>query len=440
MQRALLNGTVDRVGRYSVYDAIASGGMGSVHLARLTGSHGFGKIVAIKRLHGKLAKNQDLVADFAQEARLGARIRHPNVVPVSDVVFERGELYLVMDYVHGVSLATLTRHAKLEAKPLPLNVALSIVVSVLDGLSAAHEAKNERGKPLGLVHRDVSQQNVLVGADGVARVVDLGIAQTVQKSASPEDEATVHGKLGYMAPEQVRGDDIDQRADIWAASVIAWELLTGARLFTGNDEWTVAQKVLERPIDAPGRIAKGVPAELDALVLRGLERDRTRRFSSAHEMARALEGVATPASPNEVGRWVKELASDELERLDGIVSDIEREASEARPDAERSPRIALGGLVVAVALVVAWIALEPPPRSTHHPDEPKHTLLPQSGIPMTMTSSSNTPTPFPSASTSASTRNVRVPPKPSARAPDCDPPYVVDKEGFQRMKPECLNR
>jgi eukaryotic-like serine/threonine-protein kinase len=436
--------TVDKVGRYSVYDAIASGGMGSVHLARLTGSHGFGKIVAIKRLHGKLAKNQELVADFAEEARLGARIRHPNVVPVSDVVFERGELYLVMDYVHGVSLATLTRRAKLHNQPLPRNVVLSIVIAVLDGLSAAHQAKDERGKPLGLVHRDVSQQNVLVGADGVARVVDLGIAQTVQKSVSPENEASVHGKLGYMAPEQVRGDDIDQRADVWAASVVLWELLTGARLFTGNDEWTVAQKVLERPIDAPGRVVKGIPAELDTLVLRGLTRDRVRRFATAHEMARALESVETPASTSEVGRWVKELASDELERLDGIVSDIEREASESRPDAEGSPRIALVGLVVAIALVIGWIVIQPPPRSTHHPDEPKRTLLPKSGLPMTMTSGPTSAAPSPSAAPSASSPaavpGVRVPPKPSARAPDCDPPYVVDKEGFQRMKPECLKR
>lgn len=433
-----------RVGRYSVYDAIASGGMGSVHLARLTGSHGFGKIVAIKRLHTKQAKHEDLVDAFAEEARLGARIRHPNVVPVSDAVFERGELYLVMDYVHGVSLATLTHHAKLASRPMARSVVLSIVIAMLDGLHAAHEAKDERGQPLALVHRDVSQQNVLVGADGVARVVDLGIAQTVQRSASSAEEGSVEGKLGYMAPEQVRGEDVDRRADVWAASVILWELLTGARLFTGNDEWTIAQKVLERPIDPPSRIVKEIPTALDAVVLRGLARDRERRFPSAHEMARALEAVLTPASATEVGTWVKELAEDELARLEGIVRDIEREASESSTKIEGSWRPGLIGFAVAAALVVAWIVIEPPPRSTHR-EEPGRTLLPQVGIPLTASMGpSSAPASPPSvaapSSASVSRPSTRAKAPASARAPDCDPPYVVDKDGFQRMKPECLKR
>lgn len=426
-----------------MYDAIASGGMGSVHLARLTGSHGFGKIVAIKRLHTKLAKNEDLVAGFAEEARLGARIRHPNVVPVSDVVFERGELYLVMDYVHGVSLAMLTRRAKLEQRPIPRNIVLSIVIAMLDGLDAAHGAKDERGEPLGLVHRDVSQQNVLVGADGVARVVDLGIAQTVE-SASADQEGVVEGKLGYMAPEQVRGDDVDRRTDIWAASVVLWELLTGARLFTGNDEWTVAQKVLERPIDPPSRISRDIPAALDAVVLRGLERDRARRFATAHDMARALEKVLSPASTSEVGPWVRELAKDELQRLEGIVRDIELEASGSSAEIEGSPRVSLIAFAIAIALVIGWILIEPPPLSTHV-EEPGHTLLPQVGIPLTPeVAPSPAPASPPSAPAASSARvappAVRVKAPASARAPDCDPPYVVDKDGFQRMKPECLKR
>src|SRR6516225_8996456 len=165
------------VGRYALYVAIAAGGMATVHLGRLIGEVGFSRTVAIKRLHPQYAADPEFVSMFLDEARLAARIRHPNVVPTLDVVATKGELFLVMDYVPGESLARLSRVCREQRRPIPHRITSAVMAGALHGLHAAHEAKSERGAPLGIVHRDVSPQNVLVGADGVPRVLDFGVAK-----------------------------------------------------------------------------------------------------------------------------------------------------------------------------------------------------------------------------------------------------------------------
>src|ERR1022692_1337015 len=161
------------IGRYALYGKIAQGGLATVHLGRLLGPVGFARTVAIKRMHSQFAEDPEFVSKFLDEARLAARIRHPNVVPTLDVVATDGELFLVMDYVQGETLARLQRLLKAQGKTIPLPIVAALFSGILHGLHAAHEAKNERGEPLGMVHRDVSPQNVIVGTDGVPRVLDF---------------------------------------------------------------------------------------------------------------------------------------------------------------------------------------------------------------------------------------------------------------------------
>src|SRR5512145_1688480 len=258
-----------RVGRYLLSTPIGSGGMATVHLGRLLGAAGFSRTVAVKKLHPYLAKDSSFVSMFVDEARLAARIRHPNVVGTLDVVQLPGELLIVMDYIHGVSLYQLIRNEGLQGRRVPPEIAVSVLVGTLQGLHAAHGACNELGKPLGIVHRDVSPQNILVGVDGLSHVVDFGIALAGERIHVTRTEA-LKGKVGYMSKEQVLREKIDHRADVYAAAVVLWETLTGERLFAGDVELARMQDIVAGAQIPPGAIVPGLPGELDRIVMRGL--------------------------------------------------------------------------------------------------------------------------------------------------------------------------
>src|SRR5262245_26416960 len=190
------------LGRYAVYDELASGGLATVHLGRMRGAVGFSLTIAVKRLHPAYACDRGFVSMFVDEARLAARVRHPNVVPIFDVVAEQGELFLVMEYVHGLTLADLLRLGRERSHRAPPGVVASVLSGALEGLHAAHEARSEHGEPLGIVHRDVSPQNILVGADGVTRVLDFGVAKAAGRLQASA-EGVLKGKVPYMAPEHL---------------------------------------------------------------------------------------------------------------------------------------------------------------------------------------------------------------------------------------------
>src|SRR5438094_9657465 len=198
------------VGRYALYGEIAAGGMATVHLGRLIGQVGFSRTVAIKRLHAQYAKDPEFVSMFLDEARLAARIRHPNVVATLDVVALRGELFLVMEFVQGESLSRLVRHARETRGSMPVPIVGAVMSGVLQGLHAAHEARNERGEPLDVVHRDVSPQNVLVGVDGVARVLDFGVAKAIGRLQTTRD-GQIKGKTAYMSPVHIERREVECR-------------------------------------------------------------------------------------------------------------------------------------------------------------------------------------------------------------------------------------
>lgn len=294
--------------------------MATVHIGRLLGPVGFARTIAIKRLHSHFAGDPEFVSMLLDEARLAARVRHPNVVSVVDVVVIQGELLLVMDYVEGESLARLEQQSRETGTQIPPPVAVTMMAGVLYGLHAAHEARGDRGEPLGIVHRDVSPQNVLVGVDGVARVVDFGVAMAVGRVQTTR-EGQLKGKLAYMAPEQIRGN-VSRATDVYAASVVLWETLTGRRLFSGS-EVEVFAKVMEQTVEAPSRYAPAIPPALDALVLRGLSRDPSSRFATAREMARALEDVVPPVALSKIGEWVEKTARDAVAHRARLVEHME---------------------------------------------------------------------------------------------------------------------
>jgi serine/threonine protein kinase len=311
-------------GRYTLHGEIAAGGMATVHIGRQRGTAGFSKMVAIKRLHAQYAKDPDFVSMFLDEARLAARVHHPNVVSTLDVIATDGEVFLVMEYIRGESLSKLLRALVPRGDRMSIKVAAAIMVGVLHGLHAAHEATNEKGEKLDLVHRDVSPQNVLVGTDGIARVLDFGIAKAETRSYHTRD-GDLKGKLAYMSPEQLTGETvIDRRTDIFAASIVLWEVLTGKRLFDADYQSAVLARIKSPNIEPPSTYAPDLPKGIDELVLKGLARDPAKRFATAREMAIQLEMVMPLATPSKVGEWVEEVAVENLTARSARIAEIER--------------------------------------------------------------------------------------------------------------------
>ena len=279
------------VGRYALYEAIAAGGMATVHYGRLLGPVGFSRTVAIKRLHTQFARDPEFVSMFLDEARLAARIRHPNVVPTLDVVATDGELFLVMEYVPGESLAKLVRTAAGLGTVIPPRIVSAIVCGLLRGLHAAHEATNERGEPLGIVHRDVSPQNVLVGIDGQSRVLDFGVAKAAGRLQTTRD-GKLKGKLAYMSPEQVSGVEVDRRTDLFSLGAALWEITCGRRLFKGGTDVETGKKVMAAEVPHPAVLLPGYPNELATIILRALSKDRALRYQTAADLGKDLDAFA----------------------------------------------------------------------------------------------------------------------------------------------------
>ena len=319
-----------RVGRYEVDARIAMGGMATVHLGRVLGAAGFSRIVAIKRLLPQFANDPEFESMFVAEAQLAARIHHPNVVPTLDVVSSDGELLLVMEYVAGESLARLTISAR-DAGDMPQPVALAIVCDALHGLHAAHEANDRHGKPLGIVHRDMSPQNVIVGTDGVARVIDFGIAKAAN-SVNITREGMVRGKAAYMAPEQLSCEALTRRTDIYPLGVMLWELLVGDRLFPGGTRPDLIAKV-EGRIPRPKSRVPGLSPKLDAITMRALSTNESDRFATALEMAQALESAAPVAPRSQVAPWVERHARAALAERAALLSLVEAAARSVPPPA-----------------------------------------------------------------------------------------------------------
>ncbi len=304
------------IDRYELVAEIASGGMATVFLARLSGVGGFQRFVAIKRLHPHLANENEFVTMFLDEARLAAGIHHPNVVPILEVGASERGYYIVMEYVEGDTLARLLARAASSSERLPPEIAIRIVIDMLAGLHAAHELRDEMGQPTELVHRDVSPQNVLVGTDGIARITDFGVARASTRLAATR-VGQLKGKIAYMAPEQAMGkSDVDRRADVFASGIVLWEVLAGRRLFKAENEAGTLSRVLSETIVDPSEVNPSVNREVAAVCMKALERERDKRFATCAQFADALERATTSvgkvASARELSAYVASVIGHEI--------------------------------------------------------------------------------------------------------------------------------
>lgn len=371
-----------RLGRYEILAPIASGGMGTVYLARAVGAGGFERLVAIKALHPHVASDPDFVEMFLDEARLAARLRHPNAVATIDV--QEQPLFLVMEYVEGPSLHRVLRQMRKLGGRIPLGIALRIFLDVTEGLHAAHELRGPDGALLHLVHRDVSPHNMLVGVDGVSRITDFGVARAESRLSSTRGDQ-VKGKLAYMAPEQVRSEPVDRRADVYAAGAVLWELLVGRPLVRGDNDGVMLAQVLEGPRASPRRLDPEIPQVLDDVCMRALQPDVAARFPTASELGAALEQAAASAgiavaTQRAVAAFVRELAihappvaaaAPALGHPDVpalVASDPPSQGSvagalvDSPPATRRAPRVGLALLAGAAGLAVgvaAFVTLRP---------------------------------------------------------------------------------
>lgn len=497
--------------------------MATVHFGRLLGGAGFARTVAIKRVHPKHLKSESMIASLVDEARLASRIQHPNVVPTLDVFFAEGELFVVMEFVMGETLARLSPLRAGEPEPgapdaVPIAVTASIGVGMLHGLHAAHEAKNELGQPLHIVHRDVSPQNVLVGIDGLARVLDFGIATASTARLTSTQSGQVKGKPRYMAPEQLRGEKVTRRTDVYAAGVVLWEVFANRRLY-------------EREIDAALALSEKTPAPpaegfnplvtppIDAVLRKAMAHDPADRYDDAESFAIALEDATEVATPRRVGEWLRFVAEASLHERAAQIAEIEAGGANSvaelqavvsrsagasaivtnapqvdavastsdttrttstivtsQPESVRARRRPFG-LGVALLALGAGAAVAVAVAVVHTPESVRVAAAPEEGEPessegavlsvvagehkpsretertlaSTEAHSSETPSVASSAPAPLDVRTRLTAPKPmgsaqasaAARPPQppgagCSPPFVIDKNGVQRFKPECL--
>lgn len=369
------------VGRYAVYEPIARGGMASVCFGRQIGPMGFARTVVVKRLHPQFATDPECAAMFLDEARVAARICHPNVVSVIDIVQEGDEILLVMEYVHGESLTWLSRSNQSHDEKYFAIIA-NVMIGALQGLHAAHETKGENGRPLDVVHRDVSPQNTLVGVDGIPRVVDFGIAKAANQSHASA-VGILKGKVRYMSPEQATGAVVDRRTDIWAAGVMLWELLTRKRLFDGETDVIALGQLLKKTVPSPREVASSVPEALASVVLRALARKPENRFPTALAMVEALEAASGLIHARELGAWVSKVAEPRLVARRRLLDDIEAETmggfrsrtSPPKPLASSTPAGPLASLSPSALSApavprIALATLDPPALNPLKPRKP----------------------------------------------------------------------
>ena len=305
---------VERYGRYCLIERIGRGGMAEVFRAVAEGVEGFRRVFVIKRLRPEKSASVELTRMFVDEARLSALLHHPNIVQVYDFGQIHGTYFLAMEYLRGKDLAAVMKALRAVKSAMPPPIAAHIAHQVATGLHYAHTLSRMDGRKLSVVHRDVTPSNIMLQRNGAVKVLDFGIAQATNFARQVETGGgRVKGKLAYLSPEQVRLEELDARSDVFALGVVLWEMLTGQRLFSAENEVLTMRAVLGLPIAAPSSKRPMVPPALDAIVARALERDRAKRYASAGDLAddleRFLQGV--PCHSSALGRLLHDLFGEE---------------------------------------------------------------------------------------------------------------------------------
>ncbi len=324
----------DRFGQYEILERIASGGMAELYRARRSGVEGFQKIVAIKKILPHLADNEGFIAMFADEAKLAAQLNHPNIVHIYDLgKIEGGGYFIAMEHVEGRDLRAILESARELGMPLPVPLAVYIASKVASALDYAHRRRDGDGRDLHIVHRDVSPQNILISYEGDIKLCDFGIAKAASKVSQTESGA-LKGKIQYMSPEQAWGKPIDRRSDLFSLGVVLYELLTEQRLFRGDSDLTVLEKVRAAVVSAPSEANPEVSKPLDVIVLRALAREPEDRYTNASDLLRDLESVLYSYSPApgsaDLAIFLHRLQAEEA----AVAEAKAREAARAVPEAE----------------------------------------------------------------------------------------------------------
>jgi eukaryotic-like serine/threonine-protein kinase len=302
------------LGRYELLLPVAQGGMATVWAARMKGTRGFSKIVAIKTMLPALSKDPRFETMFLSEAELASRIKHPHVCEILDLGEQDGVLYLAMEWIDGDSLVTLASDCERAGKRVPFSAAARIGADVARGLHAAHELKDDAGALVGVVHRDVSPHNILVTADGLVKVVDFGVAKAMARSDHQVTNAGhLKGKVQFMAPEQAFCDEVDRRTDVFALGIVLYQLTTGTHPFRADNELaTLARITSPDPVPAPSTLVPDYPPELSAVVMKALSKQRDERYASMVELGDALEAVAIQLTAGEGARAVETFLREAL--------------------------------------------------------------------------------------------------------------------------------
>ncbi len=367
-----------RVGRYEIVGKLATGGMAEVFLARLRGPLGFERSVAIKRILPHLALLPRFSRMFVEEANVVARLSHPNVVHVFELCSEGGELFQVMEYLEGHSVASLLTQALDRASPVPVPIAATIIAQACAGVHAAHELRDARGNALNLVHRDLSPSNLFLTRDGHVKVLDFGVAK-IKDGLLRTETGRVKGKGPYMSPEQALAQPLDRTSDVFSLGVVLFELCTATRLFQRENDLLTFRALCDEEIPSVGRFLPNAPAALESILARALSRSPARRFATAHALRRALLELAAAdatTAPDELLRdWMNDwLPSDSttpvLDTLT-LTADGPRGKREQHRRSRRLSTVAIAAAGVCGIAVLLFANLEPRADETKQTPRPK---------------------------------------------------------------------
>ncbi len=326
-------------GKYGLVARLATGGMAEIFLARLQGAAGFEKLVCIKRILPHLARDRQFVAMFLDEARIAARITHPNVCQVFELGEIAGSYYLAMEYLEGIPLACFRRDDYDGPAPDPRLVA-GIAIQACEGLHHAHQLRHGDGSVMEVVHRDVSPQNVFVTADGIVKVLDFGIAK-IQGATVRTSTGAIKGTYAYMAPEQLRGERVDRRTDVFALGIVMWETLARRHLFKRDTEFLTFQAITAEPIEDICAIRPDVPPALSSVIMTALARDRGERFPTARMLGEAIAAAVQPLTGAAISEEIQRAFPGELAEQAELIR-VAREGGAFDLDVERGPSVGHG--------------------------------------------------------------------------------------------------
>jgi serine/threonine protein kinase, bacterial len=324
-----------RFGRYEVLTRLSVGGMAELFLAFVAGPGGFRKFVALKRILPAFKDEDEFVAMFLDEARISAALSHANIAQVFELGETDNDFYIAMEFIEGQDLSRVHKMALRKGSRLPPRFSAAIIHDACMALHYAHHFTSPSGRLLPVIHRDLSLRNIMVTYTGAVRLIDFGIAKA-KGSLSTTQAGMVKGSSGYMSPEQIRGEELEGSSDLFAVGAVLYELLTGQRVFHAPDETATMYKVLNDIPQPPHLLNPDVPLELSAVVMRSLEKDRSRRFTTGREMAKAIEGAIKLYDEEERSRWMQDHFQETMQRTREMLALADAESAERVADAANS--------------------------------------------------------------------------------------------------------